>query len=62
MVTPEDLAQGSLYPSLTRVRDISLAVAVNIIKLAFRNGTAQIEQPADIVQYVKDRMYVPNYD
>lgn len=62
MVTPEDLAQGSLYPSLTRVREISLAVAVNIIKLSLETGLAGIEEPADLTQYVKDRMYTPDYE
>lgn len=62
MVTPEDLAQGSLYPSLTRVREISLAVAVNIIKLSLETGLAGIEKPADLTQYVKDRMYTPDYE
>lgn len=62
MVTPEDLAQGSLYPSLTRVREISLAVAVNIIKLSLKTGLAGIDAPADLTQYVKDRMYNPDYE
>ncbi len=61
MVTEEDLAQGSLYPSLTRVREISLEVAINIIKLALRTGQAQIEEPADIRQFVLDNMYKPEY-
>ena len=61
MVTEQDLAQGSLYPSLTRVREISHAVAVNIIKLALKNGTAQIQEPADISKFVWDHMYHPEY-
>ena len=61
MVTEEDLAQGSLYPSLTRVREISREVAANIIELALRTGQAQIERPADIRQYVTDHMYNPGY-
>ena len=61
MVTEQDLAQGSLYPSLTRVREISHAVAVNIIKLALKTGTARIEAPEDISQFVWDHMYTPEY-
>ena len=62
MVTEDDLAHGSLYPSLTRVREISHLVAVNIIKLALKTGQAQIEAPADIEKFVTDNMYTPDYE
>ena len=62
MVTEDDLAHGSLYPSLTRVREISHLVAVNIIKLALATGQAQIEAPADIEKFVTDNMYTPDYE
>lgn len=61
MVTPADLAQGSLYPPFTIVRDIVKAVTVNILKRAIETGNAQIDPPEDLEKYVADSMYVPHY-
>ena len=60
-VTTADLAQGSLYPPLAQVRDVSLQIAVAVAEVAFRQGHAGIERPADLVSYVRSCMYDPTY-
>jgi malate dehydrogenase (oxaloacetate-decarboxylating)(NADP+) len=60
-VTPQDLAQGSLYPPLASVRDVSAHIAVSVAEVAFAQGHAGIERPADLLAHVRACMYQPSY-
>jgi malate dehydrogenase (oxaloacetate-decarboxylating)(NADP+) len=60
-VSEEDLAQGSLYPPLNRVRDVSAKIATAVAEVAFREGLADIERPDDLLGYVRSQMYEPAY-
>jgi len=60
-VTESDLAQGSLYPPLNRVRDVSAHIAVAVAEVAFSNGLAGIDRPDDLLKYVRSQMYDPRY-
>jgi malate dehydrogenase (oxaloacetate-decarboxylating)(NADP+) len=60
-VTPEDLAQGSLFPPLKNVRDVSAHIAAAVAAVAFREGLAQVPEPADLLEFVKAQMYDPSY-
>ena len=40
LTTESDLAQGSLYPSLSRVREVSAHIAAGFAKTAHRRGIA----------------------
>ncbi len=61
MVTEEELAAGTIYPDLGKIRQISLAIAAAVARLAWEQGLAQYAEPKDIRQYVRDRMYHPEY-
>lgn len=61
MVTEEELAAGTVYPDLAKIRHISLAIASAVARLAWEQGLAKYEEPEDIRQYVRDRMYHPDY-
>jgi malate dehydrogenase (oxaloacetate-decarboxylating)(NADP+) len=61
-VTPEDLAQGSLYPPLSSVRDVSAHIAHAVAEVAFRQGVAGIERPDDLLAHVRAQMYDPRYE
>jgi len=61
MVTEEELAAGTIYPDLAKIRQISLAIAAAVARLAWEQGPAKYAEPKDIRQYVRDRMYHPNY-
>ena len=41
-VTEEDLKKGSLYPSLDRVKEVSLKIAIGITKFAYVKGEFQM--------------------
>ncbi|MBT8047876.1 MAG: NAD-dependent malic enzyme [Xanthomonadales bacterium] len=61
MVTEEELEAGTIYPDLAKIRQISLAIAAAVARLAWEQGLAQYAEPKDIRQYVRDRMYHPDY-
>jgi malate dehydrogenase (oxaloacetate-decarboxylating)(NADP+) len=60
-VDPSDLAQGSLYPALSRVRDVSAQIASAVAKIAFAKGLAGVPEPPDVLAFVKAHMYEPRY-
>ena len=60
-VSAADLAQGSLYPPLDRVRDVSAHIATAVAEVAFAQGHAGIDRPADLLDHVRDQMYRPDY-
>jgi len=60
-VEQADLDQGSLYPSLLRVRDVSLRIAVAVARVAFAEELAGIPEPADFDAVMRDQMYDPAY-
>jgi len=60
-VSDDDLAQGSLYPPLARVRDVSAFIAAAVIEEGLAAGLASIERPADLLAYVRSQMYSPDY-
>lgn len=61
MVSDEDLAVGALYPAITDIRAVSLAIAVNVAKEAYRSGLATEERPQDLEATIAAAMYDPHY-
>jgi malate dehydrogenase (oxaloacetate-decarboxylating)(NADP+) len=59
--TDADLAQGSLYPPLSEVRDVSERIAVDVAEIAFRERIASAERPADVAAAIRSEMYDPRY-
>jgi malate dehydrogenase (oxaloacetate-decarboxylating)(NADP+) len=61
-VTDADLAQGSLYPPLSQVRDVSAHIGAAVARVALEQGHAGIEPPADLLAHVRAHMYAPEYE
>jgi malate dehydrogenase (oxaloacetate-decarboxylating)(NADP+) len=59
--TDADLAQGSLYPPLSGVRDVSARIAVEVAEVAYRDGLAELERPGDLAATIRAEMYDPRY-
>ena len=60
--TDDDLAQGSLYPALNRVREVSAHIAAAVAEVAYRDGLATFERPDDdLVEFMRAQMYDPHY-
>ena len=60
-VSEADLAQGSLYPPLNRVRAVSAHIAAAVAEVAFRSGLAGMERPDNLVEFMRAQMYEPRY-
>jgi malate dehydrogenase (oxaloacetate-decarboxylating)(NADP+) len=61
LVTKEDLAQGSLYPALPRIREVSAHIAAEVARVAQERGLASNALPADLLRFVQAQMYEPRY-
>jgi malate dehydrogenase (oxaloacetate-decarboxylating)(NADP+) len=60
-VTESDLQQGSLYPALPRIREVSGHIATAVARTAYRGGLAAEREPQDIAAHVASQMYDPHY-
>ena len=61
LVTETDLAQGSLYPALPRIREVSAHIAAAVAETAYKNGLAGKARPADVLADVRSQMFDPHY-
>lgn len=60
-VSYADIWQGRVYPRLTIIRKVSLAIAVRVAEVAYEQGLAQEPRPDDLEAYIKNMMYFPEY-
>jgi malate dehydrogenase (oxaloacetate-decarboxylating)(NADP+) len=60
-VGEDDLRQGSLYPPLKNIRDVSAHIAAAVATVAYRRGLSRRPEPADVLGFVKSQMYEPKY-
>ena len=60
-VSEADLVQGRVYPPLSRIREVSLAIAIAVVKVACRQGLATKPIPDKLEQYIQSLMYQPDY-
>ena len=61
LVTESDLEQGSLYPALGRIREVSAHIATAVADTAYKQGLAGKPQPSNVLQDVQSQMYDPHY-
>jgi malate dehydrogenase (oxaloacetate-decarboxylating)(NADP+) len=61
-VSETDLAQGSLYPALPRIREVSANIAAAVADVAYRRGLGTGPVPTDVAAHIRERMYDPQYD
>ena len=62
LVTEDDLALGRIYPSLTRIREVSVVIATEVAREAIRAGLARVPLADDEVESaVRQSVYHPAY-
>jgi len=62
LVTENDLAIGRVYPDLTRIREVSAAIALAVAVVAFDRGYARQPRPASLEKFIHAQMYQPDYE
>jgi len=62
LVTEEYLAQGTIFPPLERIREVSHAIATAVAQDAYDTGLATAPKPADLSSYVESLQYDPHYE
>jgi malate dehydrogenase (oxaloacetate-decarboxylating)(NADP+) len=61
MVKEDDLEQGRIYPSLSRIREVSAYIAEAVAGVAFERGLARASRPEDLGAAVRAAMFQPEY-
>jgi len=61
LVPNSDLDQGSLYPALPRIREVSAHIAAAVAQIAYQQGLAAGPVPNDLLTHVQSHMYDPQY-
>jgi malate dehydrogenase (oxaloacetate-decarboxylating)(NADP+) len=61
LVPQADLDQGSLYPALPRIREVSAHIAAAVAQIAYQQAFAAGPTPNDLLAHVKSHMYDPRY-
>jgi malate dehydrogenase (oxaloacetate-decarboxylating)(NADP+) len=60
-VTSDLLKQGLLYPLQSNILETEIQTAARVAKLVFDAGLARVERPADMVAFIREHVYKPEY-
>jgi malate dehydrogenase (oxaloacetate-decarboxylating)(NADP+) len=60
-VSESDLELGRVYPALDRIREVSLAIATAVAKVAYDRDLAGSPEPEDIEARIREEMFEPVY-
>lgn len=60
-VTPDELAQGRIYPTLSRIREVSAVLATAVSQVAYAQGLATTPEAADLLAAMRAHIYEPVY-
>jgi malate dehydrogenase (oxaloacetate-decarboxylating)(NADP+) len=60
-VSAADLERGLIYPSLTKIRNVSATIATAVAEVAYKHSLANKPRPNNTLAYIKSQMYEPKY-
>ena len=60
-VTEDELANGTVYPSFLRIKEVSVQIAMSVIKVGIEDGLVPGHFLTHMEEYIKDSMYLPDY-
>jgi malate dehydrogenase (oxaloacetate-decarboxylating)(NADP+) len=61
LIRESELAEGRVYPSLQRIHEVSLAIAVAVAEEAFARKLNTHSRPEDLPGYIRSQMFKPEY-
>ena len=60
-VRPDQLKLGMLFPPQSNILETEIQTAARVAKLVFDSGLARVEPPEDMVTFIRERVYKPEY-
>jgi malate dehydrogenase (oxaloacetate-decarboxylating)(NADP+) len=60
-VPAELLKQGLLYPLQSNILETEIQTAARVAKLVFDSGLARVSRPTDMVAFIREHVYTPQY-
>ena len=60
-VEEEDLANGRIYPPLSKIREVSAKIGTAVATIAYERGLATMPHPKDLPATIRAHMYEPVY-
>jgi malate dehydrogenase (oxaloacetate-decarboxylating)(NADP+) len=60
-VSPADLKQGLVYPSITKIRDVSISIATAVAEVAYHYNLASKPKPSNTLKHIKSHRYEALY-
>ena len=60
-VQPDLLNQGLLYPRQSGILETEIQTAARVATLVFDSGLARVSRPADMVAFIREHVYKPEY-
>src|SRR4029077_2108641 len=55
------LKQGLLYPLQSNILETEIQTAARVAKLVFDSGLARVQRPSDMVAFIREHVYKPEY-
>jgi len=60
-VNPEQLKLGMLFPPQSNILEVEIQTAARVAKLVFDTGLARVDRPTDMVGFIRQHVYKPEY-
>jgi malate dehydrogenase (oxaloacetate-decarboxylating)(NADP+) len=61
LLRPEELAEGRIYPSLKRIHEVSLAIAMAVAEEVYAGKLTDRPRPANLAEFIRAQMFQPDY-
>ncbi len=61
LIRENELAEGRVYPSLQRIHEVSLAIAIAVAEEVYAKKLNTQPRPADLPGYIRSQMFKPEY-
>jgi malate dehydrogenase (oxaloacetate-decarboxylating)(NADP+) len=61
LLREEELAEGRIYPSLKRIHEVSIKIAVAVAEEVYASKLTDQPRPADLAAFIQSKMFKPEY-
>jgi malate dehydrogenase (oxaloacetate-decarboxylating)(NADP+) len=61
LLREDELAEGRIYPSLKRIHEVSLKIAVAVAEEVYASKLTDQPRPADLAGFIRSQMFKPEY-